>query len=86
LVYYTTFQLDQLVSSRSAGKNTQSDTRRNFTLPPPREFAWFAKVFLKKQLTISSDSQYETEHRTGKTLEQFLLNAPSDLYYENERW
>ncbi len=86
MVYYTTFQLDQLVSSRSAEKNTQSDTSHNLTLTPPREFAWFTKVFPKKQLTISSDSHYKTEQLTGKTLEQFLLDAPSDLYYEIERW
>lgn len=48
----------------------------------PQEFAWITKTFPNKKLTVISDSSYETEYVIGMTLEEFLLSAPSELYYE----
>ena len=48
----------------------------------PREFGWFSKIFPKKRLTVISDSEYETDFIVSKTLEKFLMDAPSDLYFE----
>jgi len=51
----------------------------------PREFAWYHKVFPKKRLCVVSESQYETDLIIGLTLENFLLSAPSDLYFDSDR-
>ena len=50
-----------------------------------QEFLWFTKVFPKKRLNIISDSIYETTFARSQTLLQFLLAAPSDLYFDSDK-
>ncbi len=51
----------------------------------PKEFAWFSKVFPNKSLKIISDSEFETDHVKSIKPITFLLEAPSDLYFDSDR-
>jgi len=50
----------------------------------PLDFTWFEKVFPKARLTAICEGPFEAKAVTGMTAEQFLLSAPTSLYYENE--
>lgn len=49
----------------------------------PLDFAWFAKSFPKKKLTVICDTPFETNQIKGVTINDFLLSSPSTLHYEN---
>lgn len=51
----------------------------------PKEFYWFSEIFPKKHLTVISDSEYETSFIHSMKLENFLLEAPSELYYDSDK-
>ncbi len=51
----------------------------------PLEFAWFSKIFPKKQLTIISDSEFETKHLRSIGLQDFFLESESQLYFDSDR-
>ena len=51
----------------------------------PKDFTWFAKTFPGKQLTVISDSAFTTDALVGKTLEDFLLDAPSRLHFDDDK-
>ncbi|MBI4211969.1 MAG: ATP-binding protein [Deltaproteobacteria bacterium] len=48
----------------------------------PLDFGWFAQVFPKEQLSVICETPFQTKHIRGMTIEEFLLNAPTTLYYE----
>ncbi|MBI4126761.1 MAG: ATP-binding protein [Deltaproteobacteria bacterium] len=50
----------------------------------PLDFSWFGKVFPKQQLTVICDRPFTSQQVTGVTIEQFLLSAPTTLYYDAE--
>lgn len=51
----------------------------------PADFRWFYNVFPRQQLHVVSESHYETTQIKGVTVEEFLLEADSDLHYESDR-
>jgi uncharacterized protein len=51
----------------------------------PLDFTWFEKVFPNHHLTVISESSFETKYITAKTLEQWLLEAQSSLYFDSDR-
>jgi predicted AAA+ superfamily ATPase len=52
----------------------------------PIEFSWFSKTFPKKNLTVISDSEFTAQAVKGVTLHQFLLSAPTELYYDEDKY
>lgn len=51
----------------------------------PLEFSWFHKVFPKHQLKIISESEFETDNLKSLSLKKFLLESPSELYFDDDR-
>lgn len=51
----------------------------------PTEFLWFPKTFPQKRLNVVSESPWETEWGASVRLEEFLMSAPSHLYYDEDR-
>jgi len=50
----------------------------------PLDFTWFDKVLPKKQLTVICKTPFQTKNVKGITMEDFLLSAPTHLYYADE--
>lgn len=50
----------------------------------PLDFSWFAKCFPKRRLTVVCQTPFETDQVQGVTIDQFLMSAPTSLYYEDE--
>jgi len=51
----------------------------------PAEFAWFIKTFPQKSLLVISDATFETEWINSISLEAFLKQAPTELYYDDDK-
>jgi len=51
----------------------------------PHEFPWFPQIFPKGKLNIISDSTYETDYLKSVQLKDFLLNSPTELYYDEDK-
>jgi len=47
----------------------------------PLEFAWFPKIFPKEELTVICTTPFESKQVRGITVEQFLLETPSNLFF-----
>lgn len=47
----------------------------------PLDFAWFAKIFPKKKLTVICETPFETKQVRGITLHQFLMEGKTNLGY-----
>lgn len=45
------------------------------------DFTWFPKIFPKQELTVICNNPFTAQQVQGMTIEKFLLNAPTDLYY-----
>ena len=50
----------------------------------PLDFGWFGKNFHKSKLTVINEISFQTQNIIGKTIEEFLLEAPTSLYYADE--
>ncbi|MCK4794145.1 MAG: ATP-binding protein [Desulfobacteraceae bacterium] len=46
------------------------------------EFSWFGKIFPKDQLTVICNTPFESKQVKGITIEQFLMDTPTTLYYD----
>jgi predicted AAA+ superfamily ATPase len=51
----------------------------------PQEFHWFHRTFPGGRLNIVCDTPFETKELRALKLEQFLLEAESDLYFDADR-
>lgn len=49
------------------------------------EFNWFRKTHPKKKLKVICENTFDSDFSVGMTLKDFLLEAPSDLYFDSDR-
>ena len=49
------------------------------------EFNWFRKTHPKKKLKVICENAFDSDFSVGMTLKDFLLEAPSDLYFDSDR-
>lgn len=47
----------------------------------PLDFGWFEKIFPKSELTVICETPFQSRRVRGITIEDFLLSAPTTLYY-----
>jgi predicted AAA+ superfamily ATPase len=50
------------------------------------DFSWFSKTFPNKKLNVICDSHFETKTVFGRSLQAFLLEAESELYYDEDKY
>lgn len=50
----------------------------------PLDFNWFSQVFPKSELTVICETPFKARQVKGITIDEFLLNAPTKLYYEED--